>query len=372
MRATAQDLVDRATEATGLDDFGPDGWREGLDQLVAALAVDVADDGAAARVEDILVDKLVTRLRIEAWYAEHGDEAAHPVDGPLIIMGLPRTATTATHYLLSLDPQLRYLRTWERDQPLPPPDLATEANDPRRTAVEQSSMHVRTVDGPGEDGPVHMLDCRSSHGLPLPSFMIWWRAHRHPTAIAYQDRVLRLLHSHRPPYRWLLKYPNYGYQLEELVGQWPDARFVWTHRDPRHLVPSACSVTVDGYRRRLPDWEPDDWSAFGHEQLERFADAALRAMTARERIGDDRFIDVGQQVMETDPVVVAERIHAFAGLSLEQETRTTMAAWAADNAKGSRGPHRYRAAQYGLADDEILEAFAEYLERYGEHCSLRA
>ena len=90
MRATAQQLIDRATEATGLTDFGPDGWREGLDHLVAALTVDVPDDDAAARAEDILVDKLVTRLRIEAWYADHGDEAARPVEGPLVIMGLPR------------------------------------------------------------------------------------------------------------------------------------------------------------------------------------------------------------------------------------------------------------------------------------------
>lgn len=372
MRATAPELIERATTATGLNDFGPDGWREGLDRLVEALAVDVADDGAAARAEDILVDKLATRLCIEAWYTEHGDEAARPVEGPLVIVGLPRTATTAVHYLLALDPQLRYLRAWEQRRPLPPPDLATEADDPRRVAVEASTMHIRTVDGPAEDGPIHMLDLRSSHGLPLPTYMDWWRANRHPTAIAYQDRVLRLLHSHRPPHHWLLKYPNYAYQLDELLGQWPDARFVWTHRDPRQVIPSTCSVTVDGYRRRLPGWEPEDWSVFGHEQLDRFAEAARRAMASRDRIGEDRFLDISQEDMAADAVGVAERIHAFAGLTLDDPTRSTMAAWAADNAKGSRGEHRYDAAQYGLTDDEILDAFGPYLERHGEHCGVTA
>jgi hypothetical protein len=370
MRATAQELIERATDASGLTDFGPEGWREGLDQLVAALTVDVPDDDAAARVEDILVDKLVTRLRIEEWYAAHADEAAVAVEGPLIIMGLPRTATTATHYLLSLDPQLRYLRAWERDQPLPPPDRATEPGDPRRVAVEQSAMHIRTVDGPAEDGPVHMLDCRSSHGLPLPSFASWWRANRHPTAIGYQDRVMRLLHSRRPPHYWLLKYPNYAYQLDELLAQWPDARFIWTHRDPRQLIPSACSVTVDGYRRRVPGWEPDDWSTFGHEQLERFAEAARRAMGARSVIGNDRFVDVGQRAMERDAVGVAERIYDFAGLPLAGETRTTMAEWAANNTKGSRGTHAYAAEQYGVTDAEILDAFSGYLETYGRYCAV--
>ena len=139
MRATADELIDRATAETGLRDFGADGWQEGLDEMVAALAVDVPDDdGAASRVEDILVERLSTRLRIEQWYAEHGEEASAPVEGPLVIMGLPRTATTATHHMLSLDPQIRYLRTWERDQPLPPPDIATEQSDPRRVEPEQS------------------------------------------------------------------------------------------------------------------------------------------------------------------------------------------------------------------------------------------
>jgi hypothetical protein len=368
MGATAQELIDRATATTGLSDFGPEGWREGLEEMVAATAADVPEGDATARVEDILVGKLVTRLRIEEWYAAHGDEAAHPVEGPLVIMGLPRTATTATHHLLSLDPQLRYLRTWERDQPLPPPDIATEPTDPRRVEPEQSTMHIRTVDGPAEDGPLHTLDFRSAHGLPLPSFEVWWKGNRHPTAFAYQDRVMRMLHSHRPPERWLLKYPSYAYQLDDILAQWPDAKLIWTHRDPVKLIPSTCSVTVDGYRRRIPDWEPDDWSKFGHDQLERFAGAARRGVESRERIGDDRFIDVGQKEMEASAIGVAERIYEFAGLPLSDEMRATIADWADKNAKGSRGAHTYSAEQYGLTDDEIREAFAGYLDKYGEHC----
>jgi hypothetical protein len=368
MGATADDLIERATTKASLTDFGPDGWQEGLDHMVVAVATDLTDDDEVRRVEGILVDKLVTRLQIEQWYAEHGDEAAHPVDGPLVIMGLPRTATTAVHHLLALDPQLRYLRTWERDHPLPPPDAATEASDPRRVQPEQSTMHIRTVDGPAEDGPLHTLDMRSGHGLPLPSFEKWWRDEHHPTAFAYLDRVLRLLHSHRPPYRWLLKYPSYAYQLDDLVDQWPDVKFIWTHRDPVKLVPSTCSVSIDGYRRRIPDYEPDDWSVFGHQQLDRFSNAARRGTEARARMGDERFIDVSQQEMNADAVAVAERIYDFAGLTLIPEQRTTIAEWAVENRAGARGVHTYSAEQYGLTDDEIRGAFAPYLEVYGRYC----
>ncbi len=368
MRATAEELINRAIAETGLRDFGADGWQEGLHEMVRVLPIDVPDDDGAARVEDIVVERLSTRLRIEQWYAEHGDEAAAPVEGPLVIMGLPRTATTATHYMLSLEPQLRYLRTWERNQPLPPPDVATEPSDPRRVEPERSTMHIRTVDGPAEDGPVHMLDFRSAHGLPLPTYEQWWRANRHPTAFAYLDRVLRLLHSHRPPHSWLLKSPIYAYQLDEIVGQWPDAKFVWTHRDPVKLVPSTCSVVIDGIRRRIPDYEPPDWSVFGHAQLERYAGAALHATEVRARIGDDRFIDVSQQQMNTAALDTAERIYDFAGLTMTDEMRSTITQWAEENRAGARGAHTYTAEQYGLTDDEIRDAFGPYLAQYGECC----
>src|SRR5919198_6620788 len=41
MIARPDELVARACEATGLDDFGMDGWQEGLEQLVAAVDADL-------------------------------------------------------------------------------------------------------------------------------------------------------------------------------------------------------------------------------------------------------------------------------------------------------------------------------------------
>src|SRR5262249_43992390 len=155
------------------------------------------------------------------------------------------------------------------------------------------------------------------------------------------------------------------YQLDEIVAQWPEVKFVWTHRDPAKLVPSTCSVAIDGNRRRIPDYEPDDWAAFGHEQLERFAQAAVRGTEARQRIGDERFIAVSQKDMNASALAVAERIYDFAGLTLTDVMRGTIARWSDENQAGSRGAHTYTAEQYGLTDDEIRDAFSIYLEVYG-------
>lgn len=372
MIARPDALVARACDATGLDDFGIDGWQEGLEQVIRAVDSDLPGDDIAARfIEGNIHERLVTRLRIEAWYAAHAADAPPaPVEAPLIIIGLPRTATTAVHYLLSNEPELRYLRGWERDQPLPPPDLATEAADPRRqTDVAAGVLHIKTVDGPVEDGPIHGLHFHAETGLPLPSYMVWWRSASHQSSFAYHERVLRLLHSHNPPYRWLLKYPNYGYQLDELVVQYPDAKFVVTHRDPAALIPSTCSVMVESRQRRIPHWKPADPAAFGQEMLDHFSGAVRRLSASRASIGEHRFLDIGQPEMERDPIGAAERIYEFAGLTMTPEVRDAMADWAESNRRGARGEHRYTAAEYGLSDARIREAFGDYLRDYGAFCA---
>jgi hypothetical protein len=91
-------------------------------------------------------------------------------------------------------------------------------------------------------------------------------------------------------------------------------------------------------------------------------------MTARDAIGEDRFIDVAQQDLEADPLGVAKRIYEFAGLALDGEVRAAMAGWAAGNRRGSRPEHRYTAEEYGLTPAEITRSFAGYLDRYGASC----
>jgi hypothetical protein len=372
MSAGPEALLERARKRADLSDLGPDGWQEGFERMVAAIPTDLGGDAAAVeRIEAIIVDRLVNRLRVEAWYAEHAAEAAaHAPEVSLVVIGTGRSGTTATHYLLAVDPQFRCLRKWEIENPVPPPDLATEHQDPRRrSAVKTGVLHIASVDGPTEDRKIHELSFHDDGGpLALPSYSRWWRDADHTAAFPYHERILRFLHSHRPPYRWLLKSPDYLNNLPPLAAYYPSARFVMTHRDPTLVIPSACSVIAEHTRQRLPDWtfEPGE---FGRSVLERLGEAARRAMAARAVIGEDRFIDIGQPELQADPIGVAERIYDFAGLDLEDSVRHAMAQWASENRAGSRGQHRYAAAEFGLTPEQIRQAFAEYLDQYGRYCA---
>ena len=120
---------------------------------------------------------------------------------------------------------------------------------------------------------------------------------------------------------------------------------------------------------RLPEWKPDP--EFGRRTLTQLLEGVQRAMTARPIIGDERFVDIGQPELNADPLGVAERIYAFARLDLTQEVRAAMTEWSTQNRAGARGEHHYTAEEFGLTDDEIRAAFAEYLDTFGAYCAPR-
>jgi hypothetical protein len=366
--ASPSSLIGRAEDLTGFTDLGPDGWQVGLDRLVGAVERELAGEVAAVeRIEALIVERLVQRLRVEGWYAEHDAEAAAPVEGPLVVLGLPRTGTTALHHLLSLDPQFRYLRRWEVTDPVPPPDAATELDDPRRPAEPPQAdvRHIVAVDGPSEDWPIHaMAFDHAELTLPIPSYSTWWRTREHPSLVGYHDRVLRLLHSHRPPHRWLLKMPAYLFLLGEVAAQHPGACFVWTHRDPQTVMASTCSTVAHSRAQRTPSVTPGP--AFGQELLEHWADGVQQAMRARGQLGEHRFIDVAQRDLLADPVGTAERVHDAAGLPFDDAG--AVRDWAEANQRTSRGTHSYSLAEYGLAVEEVDRAFARYTDRFGDLC----
>jgi hypothetical protein len=368
--ATPDELVDRARARTGLSELGADGWQDGLAHLVAALPVDLRGDATAiATFEEIIVSRLSHRVRVEQWYAEHGDDATPPVEAPVVIVGLPRTATTALQFLLASDPQFRFARPWEVSAVFPPPELATEAEDPRRLAsTSRSSVrHIASIDGPIEDGPLLSLHCHGQElGAPLFSYTTWWRTADMVSTFAYYDRVLRFLHSRRPPYRWLIKSPLYLFHLTSMAEQFPDARFVFTHRDPARSLPSTCSTVLDAWTLTVPSVQVDHREV-GRFILEHYLDGMERALAARDALGEDRFLDVGQREVQDDALGTAERIYAFLDLELTDEVRTAIARFATENRRGARGAHTYTAEQFGYSTDGIRTAFRDYLDRFAAY-----
>ena len=212
-----EDLMAAARERKGLADFAGMEFVAGLGQLLDSLRGESLIEGPArTNVLVPLLRRLENRLRVEEWHAANPAASKAEVPAPVMITGLPRTGTTALGNLLSLDAQLRPLRSWEQASPVPPPVLATEADDPRRQVSiariaamiendpQQAAMHLYDTDATEEDHDVLGMAFAAQHNtLPVPAYRTWWRGADMRPAYAYHKRVLQLLQSARPPERWV-------------------------------------------------------------------------------------------------------------------------------------------------------------------------
>lgn len=369
---SAEQLLDDAVAQSGLTDFGPGDFREGLEVLLASLERDgdLHPDADAAVVGDFR-RRLVNRLEVEAWCAQHPEVDDVTVQGPVDINGLPRTGTTALADMLSLDPQFRCLRGWEQARPVPPPVAGKEVTDARRVAFaamqasrsdDDRAMHIMEIDATMEDTEVLGM---AFHGqqmmLPVPSYRDWWREADLTDTYRTHRRVVKVLGSRCPPDRWLFKAPHHKFHLEALATAYPDARFVMTHRDPAKVVPSYTSIVSSvmprAHGRR-------DLHALGREISDHLRIGMEHAIEERARVGEDRFLDVHHRDLAGEPRATVRRIYDWLGLDLDPEVEQTIVDWQDANRVGAQGTHRYTAEQYGLSAAQIRSDYDFYIRRF--------
>jgi hypothetical protein len=365
-------LLAEATEATGLADFGPGDFRLGLEVLLESLTSD-ADlrRTTDAQVMGELRGRLRGRLEVEAWYRDHPEIEDLGVRGPIDVVGMTRTGTTALANMLSLDPQFRSLRGWEQSRPCPPPTLGGEAGDPRRLEAlrtdeqlppEAKALHLYDADASTEDSGVLGL---AFHGqqytLPVWGYHAWWRDADLAPTYRYHRRVVKLLHSQRPPDLWLFKSPHHEFHLEAVAAAYPDVRFVMTHRDPSRAVPSYASLVSSIFPESAGRL---DLHRVGREVAEHLRIGSEAAIAARSRLGEDRFLDVHHRHLVADPMGTVRSVYDFLGLDLVPSVERRLQAWQRANRTGAHGAHRYTAAQFGLDTARLRDEFRFYTEHF--------
>ena len=372
-----RELVDTARARAGSDDFGPDTWREGLEVLVRALngEADLNELGVAVFVDQI-VGNLVNRLEVEQWYARHPEIADQEIVAPLFGLGMPRTGSTATSFLVACDDSRRSLRTWEAAMPCPPPELATQHTD-ARIATSQAiidmtnemfpdfvGMLPSSATGPQECILVMAFDFRSQvyEGMALiPSYTEWLLTCDMEPAYRYHQRVLRLLQWHCPPTRWWLKSPAHMTSIDALDAVYPDARFVMTHRDIGAVLPSVCAVKE---ALSSPLTDQVDRHALGRHEVDLWLESLRRLIAFRDAGREDRFFDLGFADVQRAPSDAMEQLFVEMGDELTDDTRARMAEWWEANDAERRKSAPVDPDTYGIGLAALRGEFAFYHERF--------
>jgi hypothetical protein len=366
-------LLAAATGATGLDDFGPDEWREPFRILLADMAheADLTLTGRLLARFD-LVRSLTARLRMAEAERRHPEILAQPVVAPIIITGLGRTGTTILHELLGLDPALRAPRGRELRYPALPPgaaggdsvDAAADIDFWVDVVPEFLAMHESTSEGPDEDSAGMVHDFVSP---------VWSACHRAPNfdaalrgANARATRFHRRLLQHLQflePGRALVKGPTHLSMLPEFFAEYPDARVIQTHRDPLKVLASTADMIATLRWQRSDNVDYDEYArqiTFGYPLLLDYV-AGLRRGGA---VPDDHFVDVRYAHLLQDPLGTIAGIYAQLGLELTDETAGRMRAHLEARPKGRHGAREYRFEDLGVGEDDMREKFASYMDRF--------
>jgi hypothetical protein len=371
-------LLDAARKRTGLDDFGDAAFREGLRVLLRAYDEESRlSPFGRLMVRGELTTILANRLRVEHAWRQRPAILDQPIRRPLFILGLPRSGTTALHFLLAQDPANQVLEYWLAAAPGPRPPRESWARDPRFKAARQAlrltyyldptlkAIHWMTVDGPDECRHLllqsfvdHTFDSNAS----IPGYTKWFEAQDMRPAYERHRDVLRLIGSPTPERRWVLKYPAHLRNLRALLDVYPDACIVQTHRDPASVLPSICSL-VAGWRSLYEGRV--DAHAIGRQQLDLYAQMIETGLAVRARSPSAQFFDLDFREVLADPIAAVRRSYDHFGFEWTPAGESAMRSWHEQNPQGKHGEHRYSASEYGLDASEMDERFAGYVDRFG-------
>lgn len=370
-------LVNRAEERAG-QRFRSRDFEPALAQLADACEreADLHVLGRLAFRWDML-RLLGNGLRLEKAEAEDPGIVQAEIASPLFVTGLPRSGTTFLHMLLALDPANRAPLSYETMQPYP--DAGPGKRDRRIRRVEMQFRSFRRI-APGirrlhplaattpqecTEITAHVFQSlRFDTTYRVPSYLAWLERRGHAAAFRFHKRFLQHLQAQQPSggARWVLKCPDHVFALDDILSVYPDARFVFLHRDPASVLPSVAKLTEV---LRAPFVRSMDRKAIGAEVTLRCLQGSARMLAAADRLGESRMLHLRYEEVTAHPMGVLERLYAHFQTPFSDEARRRVQAFLDGHPRGGYEVNRYDPAEFGLDLARARSEFAAYMGAFG-------
>jgi len=315
-----------------------------------------------------------THLRVQRALRENPAIAQTELPAPIFVIGWPRTGTTFLHQLLYMDPATRTIPYWESFDPVPPasgPDRRAAKVDRMLAQLAQISpayqaIHPMSAEGAEECVALFMNELRSLQydiQYRAPSYVAWLLAQDAGVAYGGYRRQLQLIQHHRPHgQRFVLKDPTHLVHLETVLALFPDAKVVFTHRDPAFTISSICSLYA--HTRAIFTDEVDP-HALGREIMSGYWPAALdRAQEIPARLAPARYVDVRHGDLARDPIGTVARLYGALGIEFTEAARAAMEAFLVRETRQPKRAHEHSPEGFGLRGEAIRERFAAYVSRF--------
>lgn len=373
-------ICERVRQETGLADFGGEWFRGALDVLVRSLREEASLSelgrfGAYGQLKKVLRDRLYAQQRC----AQHPEIERRALEKPVIVVGPMRSGTTRLHRLLAADTRFAHMRFFETICPVPAPHFRRGGKDLRWMTAATLHKAVRSFNpqtssihptGPFEPEEELGLLVRSIWGMKheaqwrVPSYGRWSEEQDATPAYEHMARLLRLVgwargdDDSRP---WVLKTPQHMLDLPALLAVFPDARLIFTHREPQAVVGSSCSLVWNQMIIHSNSVDPHE---IGREWLRKTELQITRMRRARLQIPESRRIDLRYEDMDRDWSAVMRQVYDFLDMDIEPALPAMARYFGGAEREMHRHPHRYTLPAFGLDAGTVGERFRSYTDAF--------
>lgn len=370
-------LHDIAMENTGLTDFGQDksyliGLRKLLEQQDHESDLQIPI-GYSLK----LIFVLEQRLKAEQRWKDNPEILKVNIERPLVITGMVRTGSTAMQHLAEGDPNRQHLQYWMSQYPQPRPPRHTwkdnadfvacqkRLDELYERAPETKAMHFNAADVPDECA--HLLAQTFTDEYwqicsRVPLYNEWYENCDMVPTYRQHKKLLQMIAFNEPQKPWTIKYPVHLKHLKSFMKVYPDARVIWTHRDPASVLSSYTNMNATN---RVLSARPEtvDRDDLLHEQMEVWADATARAVEVRKQFPESQFHDVYFEDFVADPVVQMERAYTHLGIEWTAEAETGMTQWHKAHPRHKHGKHDHSQVKpLAFSREQIHERFSKYID----------
>lgn len=376
------DLIEDVCRRTGMDDFGDMRFREGLEVLLRACReeADLSLFGYFGTRWDIR-RFLTNLLRFRHEEKRNPKILQSRIQQPIIITGLPRSGTTFLHTLLAADPANAAPRVWQLIHPYPDGANKTDRDNRRRRVDRQLRMFQLLAPGFRRMHPIRAIspqECseinahvfaslRFDTTYSVPSYRRWLDEIGHLDGYRFHRRFLQHLQHQEDSRRWVLKCPDHIFALATIREIYPDARFVFVHRDPLRVLASLFRLTEvlrRPFTRRL------DRCALARQECERWFKATeLMIRAADEEPFHEPIFHIHFRDLVSDPVRAVKRLYEHFRLSLDPGAQARISTVAEAESLATRGSKQQRQYMYQIDTAAECKRFAPYAARFGSIAS---
>ncbi|HEX3845634.1 MAG TPA: sulfotransferase [Steroidobacteraceae bacterium] len=370
-----EEMLAAALKRVGRRGFNDRSFLQPLQRLIASCNTE-SDLNTLGRnaVKFEIRRSLHNLLEFERRERENPAVLARAIERPIFVTGMPRSGSTFLHRLLVRDPAVAAPLSWRLVHPHPSAAgrlgvclnrarVQAQFYLMRLLAPELNSLHEVAAGEPEECTDITaqvFQSLRYDSVYRVPSYQSWLQHHGHVEAYRFHKRFLRHLDAQAPGRRWILKSPDHVFALDDIRTVYPDAVWVFIHRDPVAVLASVARLTEV---LRRPFAHSVDLAEIGQQVCASWLDGAERMM--REAASSTSILHLHYHEVICDPQKTVDRLFRHSGHGASGGTAQRMRKWLGKRSNRKHRQRRYDLASFGLDPEKLRAQFAPYTDTFG-------